>query len=90
MRRLNRRFNVWVYSQALWSYLLAYFVMALAIIRAIYWAGNWTCSHVLHMAGAGRHSALYYFAFAAWLTVISLIGRRKWRRRLGLTPSARS
>jgi hypothetical protein len=90
VRRLNRRFNVWLYSQALWSYLLTYFVMSLAITYAIFWAGNWTCNHVLHLLGAGRHSTLYYFAFAAWMTVIGLIGRRKWRHRFGVTPSERS
>jgi hypothetical protein len=90
VRRLNRRFNVWLYSQALWSFLLTYFVMSLAITYAIFWAGDWVFSHVIHMPGAGGQSTLYHFGFAAWLTAIGLIGRRKWRRRFGLTPSERS
>lgn len=64
--------------------------MCLAIGYAIFWAGGWTFSHVIHMPGARRHSTLFYIALAAEVTVISLIGRRKWRRRFGLTPSERS
>lgn len=87
VRRINRQFNMWLYSLQFWRFLLTYFILSLAVTYAIFLAGDWMTSHALHwFKAADGQSTLFYFAFAAWLTVIGVIGRHTMRRRLGLTP----